>query len=108
MLAHDSQNNVVFPKKVTMFEDLKLRIKQIKLGDYHSLFLTEDGEVYSAGYGGTLKGGFWRQMFSQGGGALGHFDMRDRFIPQPIEMLMEVNDDIIEIESGSYHAACMT
>ena len=61
------------------------------MGDYHTLFLTEEGDVYSAGYGGRLKGGFWRSLFSQGGGALGHNDMNDRFVPQPIENLLEID-----------------
>ena len=47
-------------------------------------------------------------MFSQGGGALGHEDMNDRFIPQPIETLMELKNPVKCIESGSYHSACLT
>ena len=42
------------------------------LGEYHSVVLSEDGDVYTWGYAG--KQGFFNWMYTQEVGALGHGD----------------------------------
>lgn len=53
------------------------------LGEYHSVALTEDGSVYTWGYGG--KTGFFNWMYSQEVGALGHGDKKHTFVPKKVE-----------------------
>ena len=59
-------------------------VKDVALGDYHTVVLTEDGEVWTTGYGGQLTGGWLRKLLSQPGGALGHGDMKNKYVPTPI------------------------
>ena len=67
VLGHGDDNEIVFPnvKKVEFFEKNKIKIKKICLGDFHSMALTEDGEIYTWGYGGKkgLFGIFIRGFF---------------------------------------------
>lgn len=58
------------------------------------------------GYGGKLRGGFWRSMFSQTGGGLGHGDKEDRFVPTPVEMLRE-KEATMTVAAGSYHTMAL-
>jgi len=50
------------PKLVDWFKDREVRIKDVALGEAHSLALSEDGDLFSWGYGG--KAGYFAWMFS--------------------------------------------
>lgn len=76
------------------------------LGDYHTVILTTDGEVWTTGYGGQLTGGWIRALLSQPGGALGHGDMLNKFVPTPVLTLRE-SEDITQIAAGSYHTLAL-
>jgi alpha-tubulin suppressor-like RCC1 family protein len=93
MLGLDSESNVVEP---TLVESLtKWKVKDIALGDFHTVFLTDDGTVWTTGFGGTLSGGWLRTMFSQSGGGLGHGDKEDRFVPTPVDYFHEHGEEIV-------------
>lgn len=71
------------------------------------MLLTKENEVWNMGYGGKLKGGLLRRMFSQKGGPLGHGDDNDRFVPTPIQNL-KVSQEIKQIATGITHSMALT
>ncbi|KAL1359687.1 hypothetical protein HN51_005013 [Arachis hypogaea] len=78
------------PKPIPSLEDV--RIIQIASGGYHSLALTDDGNVLSWGHGGH--------------GQLGHGSLHSQKIPTVVEALGE--DHIIYISCGASSAAAVT
>ena len=58
VIGHGNEDEISYPhvKKVDYFSQNKIKIKKACLGDYHSFALTENGEVYTWGFGG--KKGF--------------------------------------------------
>ena len=58
VLGHGNEDEITYPqvKRIEFFSENNLRVKKACLGDYHSLALTENGDVYTWGYGG--KHGF--------------------------------------------------
>ena len=52
------------------------------VGEYHSVALTDDGCVYTWGYGG--KQGFFNWLYTQEVGALGHGDKTNHMIPKKV------------------------
>jgi len=42
------------PRLVSYFSENKIKIQKISLGEYHTLALTDDGDLYSWGWGGKL------------------------------------------------------
>lgn len=74
------------------FTKKKIKVKDVALGEFHSLALSEDGKIYSWGYGGST--GIWA-YFSQSIiiacflksikldiGALGHGDQITHYLPK--------------------------
>ena len=62
MLGHGNEDNVNF-KKPKMVEGLKnQKVVDVAMGEYHTLALTEDGNVYTWGYGG--KAGYFNWMYA--------------------------------------------
>lgn len=53
------------------------------LGDYHTCVLSDEGDVYTWGYGGKKSTFTW--MFNQEVGALGHGDRHHYFLPKLVE-----------------------
>ena len=72
MLGHGNENNVKFNEPRLVKGLANKKVVDIALGEYHSVALTEDGSVYTWGYGG--KKGFFNWMYTQEVGALGHGD----------------------------------
>ena len=68
----------------------------------HSLFLGEEGGVYSAGYGGK-KGWLTKDI-----GALGHETFGDHIIPTEVDFFKHLeNIKPIQIASGKTHSAVL-
>ncbi|KAK4429184.1 RCC1 domain-containing protein RUG3, mitochondrial [Sesamum alatum] len=78
------------PQPVPSLKDV--RIVQIASGGYHSLALTDKGEVLSWGHGGQ--------------GQLGHSSLHSRKIPEPVEAL--ANERVTYIACGGSSSAAIT
>ena len=62
MLGHGNEDSINF-RKPRLVEGLsKSRVVDVAMGEYHTLALTEDGNVYTWGYGG--KKGFFNWMYT--------------------------------------------
>lgn len=81
------------------FKELDITVADVAVGDYHTAILTTSGELWTSGYGGKVTGGLLRQLFSTRGGALGHGDDNDKFVPTPVLWLKE-QEDIVQIAAG--------
>lgn len=73
-MGHGDDKDVFEPKQVEALKDLK--IKQVVCAQNHTLALSDDGYVFSWGYGGG---------FIRGPGALGHGDLQSLSSPAVIE-----------------------
>jgi alpha-tubulin suppressor-like RCC1 family protein len=64
VLGQGTENDVRFdqPVLVNYFIKNNKRVVDVALGEYHTLVLTDDGSVYTWGYGG--KTGFFNWMYS--------------------------------------------
>jgi len=64
VLGHGDESETRFdkPKKVEHFEKAHLKVKDVAVGEYHTMALTEDGSVWTWGYGG--KSGFFNWMYT--------------------------------------------
>lgn len=54
-IGHDLSIPYRRPRLVKYFAENKIKIKKIFLGDCHSMALSEDGDLYTWGYGGKLR-----------------------------------------------------
>lgn len=107
VLGHGNERDIKFdkPKMVTKFETLGLKVIDVALGDYHTVALTEDGNVWTWGYAG--KKGMFNWMYSQDVGALGHGDLESHFVPQKVTYFEENGIKIKKVTSGNYHCHAM-
>lgn len=87
VLGHGNENNVNFtkPKLVEGLE--KYRVVDVAMGEYHTIALTDDGTVWTWGYGG--KKGFFNWMYTQEIGALGHGSVDPTFVPKKVSFFQE-------------------
>lgn len=83
-----------------------LKVVDVALGDYHTLALTEDGNVWTWGYAG--KKGMFNWMVTQEVGALGHGDLEPHFLPKRVEFFAENGIKIKEISCGLYHCNALS
>jgi len=60
----------------------------VALGEKHTMVLTEDGDVFTMGYGGRNTN-FLINLFFSSIGALGHGDNKHRHSPTPVKTLRE-------------------
>jgi hypothetical protein len=60
VLGHGNDMSIPFnrPKLVSYFAENKIKVKKILFGDSHSMALSEDGDLYTWGYGGKLRAFF--------------------------------------------------
>lgn len=107
VLGHGSEAglNPTAPQKVEYFAERGIKIKECKWGEYHTVALTEDGQVYSWGYGGKV--GYFSWMFAQEVGALGHGDKKPYFIPKKVAFFDTVESKVKEIAAGLYHTIAL-
>jgi len=63
VLGHGDETSVKIqePKLVEYFKNKNIKIKKVCMGDFHTLALTEQGDVYTWGFGG--KPGFLNLLF---------------------------------------------
>lgn len=83
-----------------------LKVKDVQLGEYHSMALTECGQVFTWGYGG--KKGLLAGMFKQEVGALGHNDFEPHFYPKKVEYFEQEGIKIDKIAAGNYHCIAVS
>ncbi len=107
VLGHGNENSVSHtdPKRVEYFSKNNIKIKKVRMGDFHTLALAEDGSVYSWGFGG--KKGFLNLFFTDCG-ALGHGDKTDVFVPKKIKFFEKHGIKIIDIGCGIRHSVAVS
>jgi alpha-tubulin suppressor-like RCC1 family protein len=105
-LGHDSEDKCVTPTKIASLSKLEIKAKDVALGNFHTVILTTEGEVWTMGFGGQLSGGWLRSFISQKGGGLGHGDLADKFVPSAIVSLKE-HEDIVQVSAGTYHSMAL-
>ena len=89
-LGHDNNHSQLYPK---LIEGLAgVHVVAVSAGYQHSLFLTEDGAVYSCGDGGF--------------GRLGHGNVNVQWVPKRIDALRGLR--IRAISAGSMHSLFLT
>lgn len=76
------------PKLVEFFAKNNLKVKKIALGENHSVAITNDGDVWTWGWGGKEQNFLMDLLFLQVG-ALGHGDSKTRYTPTPVKCLRE-------------------
>ena len=81
----------------------KHKVVDVAMGEYHTLAMTEDGNVYTWGYGG--KAGYFNWMYAQEIGALGHGDIHHTFVPKKVKFFEENGLKVKMIAAGNYHCA---
>jgi len=108
VLGHGDEKtlNPFNPQKVKYFEEQGIKIKDCKIGEYHTVALSEDGDVYTWGYGG--KKGYFSWMVSQEVGALGHGDRNPFFIPKKVAFFDTLESKVKHIAAGLYHTVAVT
>jgi alpha-tubulin suppressor-like RCC1 family protein len=64
VLGHGNEDSVNFnkPKLVEYFAKNNIKVSKVCMGDFHTMALSEDGSVYTWGYGG--KKGFMNLLFT--------------------------------------------
>lgn len=106
VLGHGSEDNINFnkPRLVETLKKAGVRVRDVALGEYHTLVLGEDGSVWTWGYGG--KKGFFNWMYSQEVGALGHGDKEAYFWPKCVDFFK--GNEVEMIAAGNYHCVAVT
>eukprot|EP00947_MAST-08B_sp_MAST-8B-sp1_P003948 g3948.t1 len=89
-LGHGNQEDQHVPKLIEALSGV--RVRAVSAGEYHSMFLTEDGKVYSCGLG----------FYSQ----LGHGNQEDQHVPKLIEALSGVR--VCAVSAGYWHSLFLT
>eukprot|EP00947_MAST-08B_sp_MAST-8B-sp1_P004455 g4455.t1 len=89
-LGHGNQEHQYVPKLIEALSGV--RLCAVSAGNYHSLFLTEDGKAYSCGSGDY--------------GVLGHGNAEDQDVPKLIEALGGVR--VCAVSAGNRHSLFLT
>ena len=93
------------PQLVEYFTKRDKKVVDVGLGEYHTVALTDDGSVYTWGYGG--KTGFFNWMYTQEVGALGHGDKKHHFSPKKVEYFDKHGIKVKSISAGLYHTVAL-
>jgi regulator of chromosome condensation len=94
------------PIKVDKFEKKGLKVVDVALGEYHTIALTDDGSVWTWGYGG--KDGFMNSWFRQEIGALGHGEQKPHFTPKKVQYFRDEGIKVKSVSAGLYHCNALT
>jgi len=89
-LGHGDRSSVMLPKLVECL--LPHKVRQLSLGTSHSAAITDDGFVFTWGYGGD--------------GRLGHGDERDHLVPKQLKYFGQEN--IVQVVCGELHTAALS
>jgi len=87
------------PVLLEMEEGQRLGIQQVALGAFHSAAVTEDGALWTWGWGGS----FWH-----GAGALGHGTRVTAASPTLVNMFLEKGEKIRQVVCGLQHTLVLT
>lgn len=100
-LGHnDGEVSHVRPKLVEFFKKNGLKVADVDIGEHHTVALTDDGDVFTWGYGGKSRS-YLLQLLAPSFGALGHGGNQDRHIPTPVETLRDL-PPTISVSAGSF------
>ncbi|XP_055965774.1 inhibitor of Bruton tyrosine kinase isoform X2 [Sorex fumeus] len=91
-LGHGSQNSKHHPELVDLFSRSGIYIKQVVLCKFHSVFLSQKGQVYTCGHGP--------------GGRLGHGDEQTCLVPRLVEGLSGQNCS--QVAAAKDHTVVLT
>ncbi|KAM5326360.1 inhibitor of Bruton tyrosine kinase [Glossophaga mutica] len=91
-LGHGSQNSKHHPELVDLFSRTGIYIKQVVLCKFHSVFLSQKGQVYTCGHGP--------------GGRLGHADEQTCLVPRLVEGLSGHNCS--QVAAAEDHTVVLT
>jgi alpha-tubulin suppressor-like RCC1 family protein len=107
VLGHGNEDSVDFskPKRVDYFSKNNIKIKKVCMGDFHTIALSDKGEVYTWGFGGR-KGLF--QFLASDYGALGHGDKVHTFVPKKVKYFENNKVKIKDIASGIRHSVALS
>ncbi|TNV74875.1 hypothetical protein FGO68_gene16760 [Halteria grandinella] len=107
VLGQGTEKDAKFNKPVLVdyFVKRDKRVVDIAVGEYHSIALTDDGSVYTWGYGG--KTGFFNWMYTQEVGALGHGDKKHHFTPKKVDFFEKNNIKVKSVQAGMYHCVAL-
>ncbi len=108
VLGQGNENDAKFdnPQVVDYFVKKGRKVVDVALGEYHTVALTDDGNVYTWGYGGRT--GFFNWMYTQEVGALGHGDKSHHFTPKKVEYFEKNKIKVKKISAGLYHTCALT
>jgi len=93
------------PAEITYFTKNNIRIKDVALGEQHSVFLSDEGKVYTCGYGGN-KGLYG--LFQTKAGALGHGNNMHLGLPKQVAFFDQKNIKVKQVSAGRHHTAVLT
>lgn len=107
VLGHGDEKSVPFnePKLVEYFDKNNIKIKKVCLGDFHSIALSDTGDVYTWGFGGD-KG--FLGFFRRDPGALGHGNWKHYFTPKKVSYFSENNIKVKSISCGISHSVVLS
>ncbi|XP_052571591.1 inhibitor of Bruton tyrosine kinase isoform X1 [Peromyscus californicus insignis] len=91
-LGHGSQNSKHHPELVDLFSRSGVYVKQVVLCKFHSVFLSQKGQVYTCGHGR--------------GGRLGHGDEQTCLVPRLVEGLAGHNCS--QVAAAKDHTVVLT
>ncbi len=89
-LGHGDTSDKSTPTLIQYFVDNTITISQVSIGDYHSIFVATNGNVYSCGYGNY--------------GQLGHGDTSDKSTPTLIQYFVDESITISQVSAGNHHS----
>eukprot|EP00826_Nyctotherus_ovalis_P042427 TRINITY_DN4360_c0_g2_i8.p1 TRINITY_DN4360_c0_g2~~TRINITY_DN4360_c0_g2_i8.p1 ORF type:complete len:327 (-),score=43.35 TRINITY_DN4360_c0_g2_i8:164-1144(-) len=94
------------PVEVTYFTENNIHIKDVALGEQHSVFLSDKGKVYTCGFGGNT--GILSFLQFGKAGALGHGNKTHLGLPKKVAYFEKHNIEIKQISAGRYHTVALS
>merc|ERR1712072_371368 len=93
-LGHGNMQDQATPKRVEYFDSiLPILITNIAAGGRHTIFMTDEGDIYTCGFGGN--------------GRLGHGNLGDQRIPKMVDALDPPEMNIVAIAAGESHSSVL-
>jgi len=105
-LGHnDAEKNHTAPKLVEFFKKNNLKVIDVACGQHHTIALTDDGDVWTWGFGGKNRSPLMSLFFSSIG-ALGHNTPLDRPLPTPVESIREL-PPFVSVNAGNFFSLAL-